>query len=97
MAEMLRDRETRKAVRLQSAHRGRAVRLEVAEWNAMALVIERCTRGHLGRQQARRLRIARDTRRQRSFFYALATKWSAETRNRVSRFALTETASLEIS
>ena len=73
MAEALRDRETRKAVRLQSAHRGRALRLEVAEWNAMALVIERCTRGHLGRQQARRLRIERDTRRQRSFFDALAT------------------------
>ena len=31
------------------------------------------------------------------FFHALATKWSAETRNRVSRFALTETASLEFS
>jgi len=73
VAEALRDRETRKAVRLQSAHRGRALRLEVAEWNAMALVIERCTRGHLGRQQARRLRIERDTRRQRSFFDALAT------------------------
>ena len=73
VAEALRDRETRKAVRLQSAHRGRAVRLEVEEWNAMALVIERCTRGHLGRQQARRLRIGRDTRRQRSFFDALAT------------------------
>jgi hypothetical protein len=49
------------------------LRLEVAEWNAMALVIERCTRGHLGRQQARRLRIERDTKRQRSFFDALAT------------------------
>ena len=73
MAEALRDRETRKAVRLQSAHRGRALRLEVAEWNAMALVIERCARGHLGRQQARRLRIERDTKRQRSFFDALAT------------------------
>ena len=73
VAEALRDRETRKAVRLQSAHRGRALRLEVAEWNAMALLIERCTRGHLGRQQARRLRIGRDTKRQRSFFDALAT------------------------
>ena len=73
MAEALRDRETRKAVRLQSAHRGRTLRLEVAHWNAMALTIERCTRGHLGRQQARRLRIARDTRRQRAFFDALAT------------------------
>ena len=73
VAEALRDRETRKAVRLQSAHRGRALRLEVAEWNAMALVIERCARGHLGRQQARRLRIERDTKRQRSFFDALAT------------------------
>ena len=31
------------------------------------------------------------------FFHALATKWSAETRNRVSRFALTETASLKLS
>ena len=73
MAEALRDRETRKAVRLQSAHRGRTLRLEVSHWNAMALTIERCTRGHLGRQQARRLRIARDTRRQRAFFDALAT------------------------
>ena len=73
VAELLRERETRQAVRLQSVHRGRQVRLMVAEWNALALLIERCARGHLGRQRARRLRIERDTRWQRAIFDAVAT------------------------
>lgn len=73
LAESLREQETHSAVRIESVHRGRKVRLTIASDSRDALFIERCTRGHLGRQRARRLRIERDTRWQLALFNSMAT------------------------
>lgn len=72
-AEAARDSETTAARRLQACWRGRTTRLLLAFWAEHALKVERVTRGHLGRQTARRLRIERDLIRQRAFFDAYAT------------------------
>lgn len=72
-AEAARERETAASVRLQSAWRARTTRVLIAYWTEHALEVERVTRGHLGRQVTRRLRIERDLLRQRAFFDAYAT------------------------
>lgn len=72
-AEAARVSETAAAVKLQSVWRGRMTRVLIAYWAEHALVIERVSRGHLGRQRARGERIERDLLRQRAFFNAFAT------------------------
>ena len=72
-AEAARPAETKACVKLQSTWRGRTTRMLIAYWAEHALVCERVSRGHLGRQVARRHRIARDLLRQRAFFDAFAT------------------------
>jgi len=72
-AEAARGAETAAAVRLQSAWRARTTRVLIAFWAEHALLMERVSRGHLGRQLARRKRIERDLLRQRAFFDAYAT------------------------
>ena len=77
-AEAARDAETKACVRLQSAWRGRTTRVLLAFWSLNGLNIERVTRGHLGRQTARRAMIDRDLRRQCAFF-----GWPADARGLV--------------
>ena len=71
-AEAARPSEETACTRLQSAWRGRTTRVLIAYWAHHGLIVERITRGHLGRQCARRLRIVRDTKRQRDYFDAFA-------------------------
>ena len=72
-AEESREDETGAAVRLQATWRGRTTRILIAYWAEHALLVERVSRGHLGRQEMRRKRIARNLLRQRAFFDAYAT------------------------
>lgn len=72
-AEASRLAEVAACTRLQAAWRARTARVLIAFWSYHVLIMERISRGHLGRQTARRLRIARDTRQQREFFDAFAT------------------------
>lgn len=72
-AEASRPAEEAACTRLQSAWRGRTTRVLIAYWAHHCLIVERTTRGHLGRQAARRLLIERNTQRQREFFDAFAT------------------------
>ena len=72
-AETARPSEEAACRRLQAAWRGRTARVLVTYWAHHGLIVERITRGHLGRQQARLARIARDVRLQREFFDAFAT------------------------
>jgi len=72
-AEAARSVEEANCTRLQAAWRGRTTRVLVAFWAHHGLIIERVTRGHLGRQRGRRLRIARDIGLQRDYFHAYAT------------------------
>ena len=57
-AEAARPAEVAACTKLQSAWRGRTTRVLIAFWSYHGLIMERITRGHLGRQTARRLRIA---------------------------------------
>ena len=72
-AELARPREVAACTRLQAAWRGRTARVRIAFWSYHVLIVERTSRGHLGRQRARRLRLARDTMLQHAFFDAYAT------------------------
>lgn len=72
-AEAARPTETAACTRLQAAWRGRTTRVLIAFWAYHLLIMERVTRGYLGRQKARRAAIERDTALQRAYFDALAT------------------------
>ena len=48
-------------------------RVLIAFWDYHGLIVERIVRGHLGRQKARRMRIARDSFLQRTYFDIYAT------------------------
>jgi len=72
-AETARVLETAAAVKLQAQWRGRTARVLLAYWGEHALLVERISRGHLGRQEARRERIRRDLQRQKAYFDAFAT------------------------
>ena len=72
-AEAARDIETAAGVRLQKVWRGRTVRKHIQYWTGHASLLERCTRGYLGRLHALRMRMARDEERQRAYFDAHVT------------------------
>jgi len=73
-AEAARLSETAAAVKLQATWRGRTTRILHAYWTEHSLLVERVSRGHLGRQKARRARIERDLLRQRAYFDVFATQ-----------------------
>lgn len=72
-AEEARMRETAAATLLESCWRAHAWLGKLKGMNAQALLIQRGIRGFLHRQEARRVRRARDLRRQRQVFEACAT------------------------
>jgi len=72
-AEAAREAETAASVRIEKSWRGYKTRVVITSWNVHALVMNRVTRGYLSRQRAARMRIARDTERQRAFFDAHAS------------------------